>query len=206
MSRSMSRFSVIAVLLGLLAPTAFAADGSGTVDDATPAVEFAGGPYAVPVPATLLLPEPLCVEDTPLCYTYDLTVSLSDELRLAPGNEYASLDIALAFDGAQNDLDLYVYDAAGNLLTSAAGGAGVQEAVSLPLDFVPNGVYRIQVIPWLVVGPVSFTGTINVAGLAANDTKSGVLGAGGLALPTLLPLALLVGLRRLRRLAFKFGL
>jgi hypothetical protein len=35
----------------------------------------------------------------------------------------------------------------------------------------PNGVYRIQVVPWLVVGPVSFTGTISVAGLEASDAK-----------------------------------
>jgi hypothetical protein len=53
----------------------------------------------------------ICFASAPflITYPYDLTVSLSDELRLAPGNEFASLDIALKFEGDQNDLDMYVY-------------------------------------------------------------------------------------------------
>lgn len=67
------------------------------------------------------------------------------------------LSVTIAWPSADNDFDLFIYDAAGNLADSSAQGGTTYEQVFVPLA---AGTYEVRVVPFLVVES-GYSGTAN---------------------------------------------
>lgn len=139
-----------AVLFGSLCALSVAAhaDGSGTLNDATLTSSYeGGGPMVLPNPFVLAdsgAPPPTCMEGTPTCDTYTLTVDLSDTFRADPANERLQVSFTLSFEG---DWDMWMLDAGGAVVGTAAGTDN-PEKITTSLKQLPNGVYKFQMTPF----------------------------------------------------------
>lgn len=175
----------------VLSPAALA-DGSGTLSDSALSLDYSSPAITMLNPVTLLTGTQICEEGTPVCDVYTLNVNLSDAFRADPDNAQATIDIIVSSDG---DFDLYVNDASGNQLFAAEETG--DEKLTLSPDELPNGTYKLVMIPFEAVQASASLG-IAVGGL---ETKSSGLAAvlgGALAPGLLLPLVLLAGRRAVR--------
>ncbi len=191
------KLSPLALAALVLAPLSASADGGGALNDGTLSLEYTSAPYFVPNvtgDTGIVGGSPICEQGTPTCDVFDLTIAFSDDFRTAQPD--ASVDLVYTW-GAQSDYDIFVYDSGGALIASATNFAGEGgDAVFLFLETLSNGVYRVEVIPYLPLGD-TFTLKAAVTGLTP-ENKNSVLGVGALPLSLLLPLALLVLTRRRR--------
>lgn len=186
--------SLLTLGLALAAPAALAG-GSGTANDTTLKLEYTGGPYVAPNPTNGAgAADPICEDGQPTCDVYKLKLDLSDQFRA--DNLDAFLDAVIEWPNDQSDFDLYFYDSSGAILAKSEATSGGIDAVSMPIDSLPNGDYQVRVTTFAPLGH-SIKGTITVSGLAG-EAKSGLAGmlAGGLGLWSLAPLALLLLRRR----------
>ena len=96
--------------------------------------------------------------DATQCDLYNLTVNL-------PAGFYAtypnySVHVTINFGNDIQDLDLYVFDSAGNLVgASATGGTSAEDAY---LGQLPSGNYQIQVVP-ASAAAATYTGAVTLA-------------------------------------------
>lgn len=194
----MNRILRTAIACGVLAvalPSAAADPASGTIDDAHLSQSYTGGPYVVPNQAARATGEsaPICEEDTGTCDVYTLTLALSDELRGSEDNHFPTIEITVGWELDNADFDVYVYAPDGALVDYAYTSSN-PEQLYLPLEDLPNGDYRIVVIPWQPAAQ-TFTATIAVTGVAP---AKGLLLAGAAGLPLLLAFAAFAAGRRRR--------
>ncbi len=162
------------------------ADGSGTLNDSTLSLDYAG---TIVLPNPLVLaddsaPPPTCMEGFPTCDTYTLTVDLSDAFRAA--NASARVEFTLAF---ADDWDMWLLDSSDTVIAAAAGTDN-PEVITLGLKQLANGVYRVQVTPFFVdvdgfTLNIAATGTKAAAGVGKSGSG---LALGALGLPALLSL------------------
>lgn len=78
------------------------------------------------------------------CDHFTLTVDAAPSYW---ANHHGSVKIAVTWPDPGNDFDLYVYNAAGTLVTSSAGSASTESVVIAN----PSGTYEIRVNPFAVV-------------------------------------------------------
>ena len=155
-------FTAVLGATALLVPTAAvssadaATPSSGTVTDTAPSVTWSAGPFLAPN-TTGNAGDPVCAT-AGMCDDYALHVSTP------PG--YGSghqLSISVAWANSAADFDLYVLDAAGNVVGTSASSAD-PELVLLP----PNsGDYVVRVVPYAPLGQ-SVTGTARLTALPTN--------------------------------------
>lgn len=183
-------------VLAIAVPSSAADPAAGTLDDAHRSVSYTGGPYVVPNQTARATGEaaPICEEGTETCDVYVLTVALSDELRGSEDNRFPTVEITVGWDLDNADFDVYVYAPDGTLVDYAYTSSN-PEQMYLPLEDLPNGEYRIVVIPWNPAAQ-TFTADIAVTGLA--EPKGLAVLAGGAGLPCLLALGAFALARRRR--------
>lgn len=98
------------------------------------------------------------------CDTYNLTVNVP--ATFYSSNPSYAVHVAINWDSSLNDLDLYIYDGAGNLVCSSTqGGTNWEDADCGPLA---AGTYSVQVQDSLAANAM-YSGTIS---LAAEPTMS----------------------------------
>lgn len=186
--KTLNRFAASA-LLSMISVSAFA-DGSGTLNDATLTVSYeGGGPMVLPNPFVLAdnaAPPPTCMEGTPTCDTYTLTVDLSQAFRDDPANERLQLTFTLAFEG---DWDMWMLD--GDTVVGTGAGTENPEKITTSLKQLPNGTYRFQMTPFFpeTTGFVLTADASGAKSASVSKEGSGLL-AGGLGFASLLMLAL----------------
>jgi len=133
---------------------------SGSVSDGNPSTTWSAGPFLVPNPTATAGP-PLCGAATP-CDEYALAVSTP------PGyGDTHALRITVQWALGAADFDLYVLDAAGNVIADAASSSD-PEVVQLPPT---SGSYVVRVIPFAPLGQ-SYTGTASLVARPANPPPS----------------------------------
>src|SRR3954464_11611204 len=152
-----------AVLLAPAAVPAGAADpSSGTVTDAATSVTWSWGPCAVAHP-TGATGDPTCNAVT-VCDDYALHVSTPP--GYGGGHQLA---ISVQWANTAADFDLYVLNAAGQVIGSSASSAD-PELVLLPPD---SGDYTVRVVPYLPLGE-SFTGKAELTTTPPNPAPADI--------------------------------
>ncbi|SDY30073.1 pre-peptidase C-terminal domain-containing protein [Modestobacter sp. DSM 44400] len=133
---------------------------SGTVGDQATTTTWSAGPFAVPN-VTGAAGDPVC--DVPAsCDDYALHVATP--AGYGTGHQ---LSISISWPNTAADFDLYVLDAAGNVVGTSASSADPEQVV-LPPD---TGDYTVRVVPYLPLGE-SFTGTAQLTTPPANPAPA----------------------------------
>jgi hypothetical protein len=161
MRRLLSTASAV-ILVGALSfvPAEAAIPAGGSVTDTSPTVTWTAGPFLVPND-TGLLGDPICATATP-CDDFSLTVSTP-----AGYGDTHTLRVDVSWPTAGADFDLYVLDATGTVVASAASSSD-PEAVLLPPT---SGVYTVRVVPFTPLGQ-SITGTARLVDKPVNPPPS----------------------------------
>ena len=133
-----SAILVVLVLIAFSAPRA-ATPSSGTVSPSSPALTYTGGPFDLPNPTGDQGTPVVCFGDLKPCDDFALTVSIPPELYF--------LRVSLSLANAAADFDLYLYDAAGNVVKSSTGGAGAQESFQIEPPPGTNN-FTVRVVPY----------------------------------------------------------
>lgn len=177
------RRSVLAAL-GLLSTIALAADPeSGKVDDASYTATWTGS-FLTPNPSSDV--DKICEEGTPTCDVYHFEVAVTD-----PNVDDDFITITAEWPTAEMDIDLFVYDEAGNEVGSGTAFQGGYDMAMIP---AVNGKYRVEVVPYLAAAE-DYTGTVTYVKYEEEKSLLGFAGAlppaalGGLALLALAGLA-----------------
>ncbi|MGH3499128.1 MAG: sialidase family protein [Nocardioidaceae bacterium] len=140
--------SALALAIGLLvggggsSPARAASPGSGTVSPTQLSTSWTGGPFLVPNPTAEANGVPDCSAPQS-CDTYNLTVS-------TPAS-YATkhqLRIAVSWPNQSADFDVYVENAAGTIVATAATSADPETVIMPPAA----GTYHVVVVPFLPLG------------------------------------------------------
>jgi len=167
---------VIATVVFLGAASAPAATpSSGTIGPADTSVAWQGQFYAV---AATVVPEacpPAIDPANVLCDHFFLTVDVPPEYW---DDNTGGADIEIHWPSADNDFDLWVYDADdGTLVDFSAAGGTTSERV-----FIENasGDYEVRVNPFLVVAS-GYDGSATFVSQAGGPTPNPARGTGGLA-------------------------
>jgi hypothetical protein len=156
---------IIAVLslgtAGTMVPADAASPPAGAVSDSAPTTTWTGGPFAIPNVSATAADEPFC--DTPdSCDDFSLTVSTP----AGYGLDHV-LKISVQWPVAAADFDVYVKDASGATVGTAASQAD-PELVVLP----PNsGTYTVRVVPFAPLGQ-SYTAIASLVTKPAEPTPS----------------------------------
>jgi hypothetical protein len=128
-----------------------ATPSSGTVSPASPTVTWQGHQYAAAANTAgatgdvePCVPAALDPSDT-LCDHFKITVGVDSSFW---NTTDGGLNVTITWPSSDNDFDLYIYDAAGNLVDSSTQGGTTYEQVFVPLA---AGAYEVDVAPFTVV-------------------------------------------------------
>ena len=158
MIHSIARTALFLVLAGAASLAQATKPASGTLSPANQNLAFSGGPY-IQSNATATHATVSCGATTP-CDDFALTVNMPVDLALRqPG---MLVRVALSWEPQQTDLDLRVYNAAGQDISGAGrNAAGRAELVQFPVQ--PGiSTYTVRVIPY-APGGASATAVISLA-------------------------------------------
>lgn len=122
-------------------PALAATPSGGSVSDTSPVTTWTGGPFVVPNDSALL-GDPTCGAATP-CDDYALSVSVP-----AGYDAGHSLKVEVSWPNAAADFDVYVLDAGGAIVSSAASSSD-PETLLLP---AVSGSYTVRVVPFAPLG------------------------------------------------------
>ena len=157
--RALLALVVATTVVGTVGTARAAAPASGTVSDSSPTTTWSGGPF-VTANTTGIAGPVTCTPGT--CDDYALTVNTP-----AGYGDSHQLRISVDWTNPAADFDIYLLDAAGNEVASAASSAK-PEVMLVP----PNaGTYTVRVVPFLPLGD-SYTATASLVGLPANPAPS----------------------------------
>ena len=141
-------------------PAVAAAPPGGSVSDTSLSTTWTAGPFVAPN-VTGATGQVTCGAATP-CDDYSLSVTVP-----AGYDAGHSLKVDVAWPTSAADFDLYVLDAAGNTLSSAASSSD-PETLLLP---AVSGQYTVRVVPFTPAGQ-SITGTATLITNPANPAPS----------------------------------
>jgi hypothetical protein len=153
--------AVLAAVAFAAMPAGAAAPAAGTISSAATTTSWQGGPFTVPNPTGVC-----AVDVQPGCDTYSLNI-------VAPATGSYSVTITTTPSAPDDDYDLYVYDANGNEVGSSASASGSEKVV---LDSPKGGIYKVQVIAYLVNPGDGYTGnaTLTLAPPPASNDPTAV--------------------------------
>jgi hypothetical protein len=115
---------------------------AGSVSDTATSVSWTGGPFVAPNVTGNALDAPDCTAPQS-CDDFTLHVSTP-----AGYDQAHSLKIDVSWPTTAADFDVYVLDAAGNTVGTAASNADPEEVVLPPT----TGTYTVRVVPFLPLG------------------------------------------------------
>jgi hypothetical protein len=127
---------------------AAAAPTEGTVTDSSTSVSWSGGPFVVPNATGNVLDAPDCTAPQS-CDDFSLRVSTP-----AGYDATHALRIEVSWPQTAADFDVYVLDAQGNEVGTAASNADPEQVLLPPT----TGTYTVRVVPFLPLGQ-SYTAT-----------------------------------------------
>ena len=137
-SRSVAVMAVSALAVAAaIVPAVAATPGSGSVSDTSPTATWTAGPFAVPN-VTGQTGEVSCTAATP-CDDYALNVDVP-----AGYDADHSLRVDVTWPNSAADFDIYVLDAAGAVVSSAASSSD-PETILLP---AVGSSYTVRVVPF----------------------------------------------------------
>lgn len=166
MLRRLALVILVAALLAACAGDGLAAQpSSGTVSMASPATRWDGMTYSPGLNIVGACPPASLDPANTTCDHFSLNVAV-DPAFYKSG--HASVKIAISWADPNDDFDLFVYDAQGNLAGSSTQSGTTSESVSIAN---PSGVYEVRVEP-SVVSSSGYTG-------AATLTSGGAPSLGG---------------------------
>jgi len=147
--------SLVLVVIAFLAlwPAAFAANYSGTlnapaVTGATTSLSWTGTVTGVIGDTNALgLINPVC--DSTICDIYTLSVNVPATFYATNPNYAVHINVSDIPNQPENDIDLYIYDAGGNLVCSGLSSDPTAEDVDC--GQLPTGTYQVQVVPAVCV-------------------------------------------------------
>jgi hypothetical protein len=149
--RSCLPLAVAMVFSGLTTGVAYAADpGSGTITARSTSVSYTAGPFVVPNTSGLA-GDVTCTAATP-CDEFKLTVDLA-----ATDAADSVIAVRIQWPDSTADFDLYVLDADGHVVNSAASSSNPEVAI-IP---AVAGTYTIRVVPFAPLAQ-SIAGTIEL--------------------------------------------
>lgn len=134
-----------ASLTGLASVSEAATPAGGTVSDASPSTSWTGGPFAAPN-ATGAAGDPDCTAPGS-CDDFKLHV----DTAAAYGDTHR-LRVTVGWTNTAADFDVYLLDAQGKTVATAASGADPETLLTAPTA----GDYTVRVVPYLPLGS-SFT-------------------------------------------------
>jgi hypothetical protein len=114
----------------------------GSVSDGSTSVTWTGGPFVAPNPSGNALDQPDCTVPQS-CDDFALHVATPAGYDLTH-----SLKIDVTWPNSAADFDVYVLDAQGDVVGTAASGADPEEVVLPPT----SGTYTVRVVPFLPLG------------------------------------------------------
>lgn len=149
--RQISIFSVFLVVLALCTFT-FAASYSGTLNapaaGTTSSTTWNGTVTGATGQANVLgLVNPPC--DSNICDIYNLTVNVPATFYGTNPNYSVHVNATFTPTNPENDIDLYIYDASGNLVCNGTSSSHTQEEVDC--GALTAGTYQVQVAPVISV-------------------------------------------------------
>ncbi len=154
--------TAVSLVAGLVASgsAGAATPAAGSVSDASRTATWTAGPFAVPNTTGAAGP-PTCSAATP-CDDYTLNVS-------TPAGYGAAHQLKVSVDWtiAAADFDIYLLDAAGNTISSAASSAKPEIMLVPPT----SGKYTVRVVPYAPLGD-SITGTATLTDVPAPPAPS----------------------------------
>src|SRR3954454_6038123 len=149
-----------ALAAAVMLPADAATPTEGTVTDAAPSTTWSAGPFVAPN-AGAQAGDPVCGSPQ-LCDDYTLHVSTP------PGyGDAHQLAISVSWANTAADFDVYVLNAAGDVVGTSASSAD-PEQVLLPPD---TGDYTVRVVPFAPLGQ-SITGTAQLTTTPANPAPA----------------------------------
>src|SRR4051812_6571370 len=153
--------AVLAAAIFAVMPAGAAAPAAGTISPAMTTASWQGGPFTVSNPSGVC-----AIDVQPGCDTYSLNV-------VPPATGSYSVTITTTPSAPDDDYDLYVYDANGNEVGSSASASGAEKVV---LDSPRGGIYKVQVIAYLVNPGDGYTGnaTLTLAPPPASNDPTAV--------------------------------
>ncbi len=131
-----------ALVVGMAVTGEASTPSQGTVSDSARSVGWVGGPFVVPNTSGTALDAPDCSAPES-CDDFELKVTTPAGYGTAH-----QLKIDVAWDNAAADFDVYVLDASGAVVGTAASSAD-PELVVLPPT---TGVYTVRVVPFAPLG------------------------------------------------------
>ena len=150
------------IVAGLVGSPADASDpSSGTVSDTRTSTTWTGGPFVVANTTGFALDSPACdVPDS--CDDYTLTVNTP-----AGYGDTNNLQIKVGWPNAAADFDVYLLDAQGNVVRSAASSADPETIIVPPT----SGTYTVRVVPFAPLGE-SYKATASLVAKPASPPLS----------------------------------
>jgi hypothetical protein len=133
---------LIAAALTYSSTASASSPSAGSVSDTATSVSWTGGPFVVPNVTGNALDAPDCTAPQS-CDDFTLHVSTP-----AGYDQAHSLKIDVSWPTTAADFDVYVLDAAGNTVGTAASNADPEEVVLPPT----TGTYTVRVVPFLPLG------------------------------------------------------
>jgi hypothetical protein len=179
--RLIAALAALAVMLLAAGSGHAASPSAGTVGPTAPSVSWQGQSYAnaATLDPTLCPPASVDTSNT-VCDHFALTVDVAPSYwSTATGGA----DVTISWGSSDNDFDLYIYDSAGNQVTSSAQGGTTSEQA-----FIPNasGTYDVVVVPYTVTNS-SYTGNASFVTGAAPAGGDGGTAQRGFTAPLKLP-------------------
>jgi len=154
----MRKLALTGMLLYITSVATFGATYSGTLtaSNGPASISWSGGPLTGTLGYEGLVGiGPTCTST--ICDFYNLTVNLPSTFYSA--NPGFAVHVTLSWGTNLQDIDLYVYDAKGDLVGYSANGATTSEDADL--GQLPSGNYQIQVVPSSSVA-LTYTGAASV--------------------------------------------
>ncbi|MGN6782270.1 MAG: CARDB domain-containing protein [Marmoricola sp.] len=139
---TLSAAGLLAAVLGLGAASQASTPTAGTLSDTDPVTTWAGGPFVAPNATAQVNGVPDCSVPQS-CDDFTLHVNTP----AGYGTDH-DLKIDVSWPDSSADFDVYVLDAAGNLVATAASSADPEEAVLPPTA----GDYTVRVVPFAPLG------------------------------------------------------
>jgi hypothetical protein len=148
---------LVGAVLAVVEPAAGSAPNAGTLTTTSGAKTWTGGPFVAPNATGNVTGTPDCSAPQS-CDDYTLTVDTP-----AGTGDTQNLKIATSWTTPGADFDVYVLDAAGNVVASSASSSEPETILMPPT----SGVYTVRVVPYLPLG-ASYSATASLVNKPSN--------------------------------------
>jgi hypothetical protein len=160
----LSAATALTVAAALVNGASAATPGSGTISPTAQTKTWAGHHYTAAATADpAACPAKSADPDDMLCDHFTLTVGVTSSYW---STHSGGAEVGISWTDGGNDFDLYVYNAAGDLVTSSAQGGTTSEKAVISKA---AGTYEVRVLPYLVADS-GYSGSAKFTSAAGGST------------------------------------